>query len=82
MIALGPGSFALVTGASAGIGEAIARGLARRKVPQLLVARSGDTLTALAGELRALSGVAVARPETVWLTGNVLGVDGTEDLIG
>ena len=26
--------------------------------------------------------VAVARPETVWLTGNVLGVDGTEDLIG
>lgn len=26
--------------------------------------------------------VAVARPETAWLTGNVLGVDGTEDLIG
>ena len=26
--------------------------------------------------------VAVARPETTWLTGNVLGVDGTEDLIG
>jgi NAD(P)-dependent dehydrogenase (short-subunit alcohol dehydrogenase family) len=26
--------------------------------------------------------VALARPETVWLTGNVLGVDGTEDLIG
>jgi NAD(P)-dependent dehydrogenase (short-subunit alcohol dehydrogenase family) len=26
--------------------------------------------------------VAVARPETVWLTGNVLGVDGTEDLVG
>lgn len=26
--------------------------------------------------------VAVARPETVWMTGNVLGVDGTEDLIG
>lgn len=25
---------------------------------------------------------AVARPETVWLTGNVLGVDGTEDLVG
>ncbi len=25
---------------------------------------------------------AIARPETVWLTGNVLGVDGTEDLIG
>ena len=26
--------------------------------------------------------VALARPETTWLTGNVLGVDGTEDLVG
>ncbi len=26
--------------------------------------------------------VALARPETVWMTGNVLGVDGTEDLVG
>ncbi len=26
--------------------------------------------------------VAMARPETAWMTGNVLGVDGTEDLIG
>jgi enoyl-[acyl-carrier-protein] reductase (NADH) len=26
--------------------------------------------------------VAVSRPETVWMTGNVLGVDGTEDLVG
>jgi NAD(P)-dependent dehydrogenase (short-subunit alcohol dehydrogenase family) len=26
--------------------------------------------------------VAVARPETIWLTGNVLGVDGTEDIVG
>ena len=59
MIALPAGSFALVTGASAGIGEAIARGLARRKVPLLLVARSGEKLVALADELRALSGVAV-----------------------
>jgi hypothetical protein len=59
VIFLPPGSFALVTGASGGIGEAIARGLAARKVPQLLVARSGDKLEALATELRALSGVAV-----------------------
>lgn len=59
MISLPAGSFALVTGASAGIGEAIARGLARRKVPQLLVARSGDKLAALADELCSLSGVAV-----------------------
>lgn len=59
MISLPPGTFALVTGASGGIGEAIARGLAARKVPQLLVARSGDKLEALATELRALSGVEV-----------------------
>ena len=26
--------------------------------------------------------VALARPETAWMTGNVLGVDGTEDLVG
>jgi enoyl-[acyl-carrier protein] reductase III len=26
--------------------------------------------------------VALARPETVWLSGNVLGVDGTEDIVG
>ena len=26
--------------------------------------------------------VAVARPETTWLTGNVLGVDGGEDIVG
>ncbi len=26
--------------------------------------------------------VAVARPETVWMSGNVLGVDGTEDIVG
>ncbi|HYN40900.1 MAG TPA: SDR family oxidoreductase [Thermoanaerobaculia bacterium] len=58
MIALPAGSFALVTGASAGIGEAIARGLARRKVPLLLVARSEEKLVALADELRSLSGVA------------------------
>jgi len=59
LIALPAGCLALVTGASAGIGEAIARGLARRRVPQLLVARSGEKLEALAEELRSLSGVAV-----------------------
>ena len=59
MIALPEGSFALVTGASAGIGEAIARSLARRNVPQILVARSAGRLEELAAQLRASSGVAV-----------------------
>jgi uncharacterized protein len=48
---------ALVTGASSGIGEALARGLASRGHGVILVARSTDKLQALADELRTEHGV-------------------------
>jgi short-subunit dehydrogenase len=45
--------YALITGASSGIGECFARALAARKRNLVLVARSQAKLEALAGELRA-----------------------------
>ena len=48
---------ALVTGASGGIGEAIVRELAARKINVVLVARSAEKLEALASVLRRDHGV-------------------------
>lgn len=51
--------YALVTGASRGLGRCFARTLATRKQNLVLVARSGEKLEALARELRAAHGVQV-----------------------
>jgi uncharacterized protein len=67
---------ALVTGASSGIGEELARVFAREGWDLVLVARNGERLRALAGELEAAHGAKsqvvvadlsdAAAPEAVW----------------
>ncbi|MET0808176.1 MAG: SDR family NAD(P)-dependent oxidoreductase [Pseudoxanthomonas sp.] len=54
-----PSGYALVTGASSGIGAAIAREYARRGVPLILTARRLDRLEQLAEELRPKVHVAI-----------------------
>ncbi|HEX7598571.1 MAG TPA: SDR family NAD(P)-dependent oxidoreductase [Polyangia bacterium] len=53
------GPFALIAGASVGLGEAFARALAGRGLNLLLVARRQDALDLLAADLRAKHGVEV-----------------------
>ena len=52
--------YALVTGASRGLGRCFARTLAARKQNLVLVARSGEKLQTLADELRTAHGIQVA----------------------
>ncbi len=52
-------TYALITGASRGIGQAIATELARRKYNLILVARSGETLQTIAADLSETYGVLV-----------------------
>ena len=55
------GKTALVTGASIGIGRAIARGLADEGVRLAIVARRGELLEELANEIVAAGGTAPLR---------------------
>ncbi len=54
-----PWTSALVTGASSGIGMALARRLVDHDVPVVLVARRGEVLATLADELRSPSGATI-----------------------
>ena len=65
--AAGSKAFALITGASSGIGLELARRMAREKINLILVARSRDKIQALAQELEKNEGIK-AHPIAIDLT--------------
>ena len=65
------GEVALITGASSGIGAALARELARRGARLVLVARRTDKLQDLADELRALGSEVLVAPADVTRDGDL-----------
>lgn len=82
------GRVAIVTGASSGIGRAAARALAAEGARVALVARSGEVISALAEEIAAQGGEAVAYPSDVAdpeampaVTARVLAAWGRVDLL-
>ncbi|MCA9580500.1 MAG: SDR family NAD(P)-dependent oxidoreductase [Myxococcales bacterium] len=66
---------AFLTGASSGIGRALALELAKAGTEMHIAARRGDALDALAAEIESLGGMARAHPL------DVSNVDGTRDLL-
>jgi NAD(P)-dependent dehydrogenase (short-subunit alcohol dehydrogenase family) len=63
---------AIVTGASSGLGEAIARKLASHGVKTVLAARSKDKLDALAAEIRGKNGTVLVCPTDVTKEADIL----------
>src|SRR5688572_13271923 len=59
------GRTAIVTGASAGIGRAVARALAREGTSVVLAARSHEALQKVAAEIERAGGRAIAVPTDV-----------------
>jgi short-subunit dehydrogenase len=70
-------SLALITGASSGIGEAMARAYAARGLDVALTARRADRLHALADELRAAHGI-----ETLVIPADLSAWEAHEEILG
>jgi short-subunit dehydrogenase len=70
-------SYALITGASKGIGKAIACNLAAKKINLLLIARSGNLLNEIADELTKKYAIDVK-----YLSVDLAGKDAAEDIFG